>query len=252
LALNATIEAARAGEAGRGFAVVASEVKALARQTAQATDDIGQRIGAVRESAGRAMVLIRAMGERIEAVERSGGAIAHSVERQGNAVDEINSNLLRAAASIAEVAEGMHRLGQDARDNAGFSGEVGSAAQDVRERSTLLRTEIEYFIRATGEASEWRMFARYDVDIPVRLLLADGTFFDGKAVNLSRGGMKLAASCNVAHGAECAVEGILPDRVPARVLECGGGMVRLQFSPVAEIEEKLGRYIEARVGRIAA
>ncbi len=59
LALNATVEAARAGEVGAGFAVVANEVKELAKQTAVATQEISQRIEAIRTDSKEAVDAIR-------------------------------------------------------------------------------------------------------------------------------------------------------------------------------------------------
>ena len=104
LALNATIEAARAGDAGKGFAVVATEVKELARQTAEATDDIRQRVEGIQASSGQAIGAVNRIAEVMTRVNDASRTIAAAVEEQSVTTKEISRNLAQAAGG----ADGLH------------------------------------------------------------------------------------------------------------------------------------------------
>lgn len=85
---------AHAGEAGRGFAVVASEVKELAKQTAQATEDIGQRIEAIQKDTKEAVQAIADISEAIYQISDIQNTIASAVEEQTATTAEISRNVV--------------------------------------------------------------------------------------------------------------------------------------------------------------
>ncbi|WP_315718831.1 MULTISPECIES: methyl-accepting chemotaxis protein [unclassified Bradyrhizobium] len=152
LALNATIEAARAGEAGRGFAVVASEVKALAEQTAKATDEIGQQVSGIQAATQESVGAIRAISTTIEKLSEISSAIAAAVEEQGAATQEISRNVQQASQGTQEVSSNVVDVQRGASETGQASAHVLSAAQSLATDSDRLKREVASFLQSVRAA----------------------------------------------------------------------------------------------------
>jgi methyl-accepting chemotaxis protein len=142
LALNATIEAARAGEAGKGFAVVANEVKELAKQTANATTEIGQKIGVIQVDTKDAVHAIAEILGIINQVNDISTTIASAVEEQTVTTTEIGRNVQEAAKGSREIAENNASVALTARSTAEGAQQTESAAERLSEMAASLKSLI--------------------------------------------------------------------------------------------------------------
>nr|WP_282599571.1 methyl-accepting chemotaxis protein [Novosphingobium sp. SG720] len=148
LALNAGVEAARAGDAGKGFAVVATEVRALARRSADAANDIKGLIG---QSTGQVQA-------GVQLVTRTGEALEAIIARIGN-LRGLVAGIAEATAdqseSVKKVYETVGAIDRMTQQNAAMVEESTAAARTLATEADSLSTLVARF-RAGGSRQPLR------------------------------------------------------------------------------------------------
>jgi methyl-accepting chemotaxis protein len=145
LALNATIEAARAGEAGKGFAVVANEVKELAKQTAQATENISAKVAAIQSDTQGAISAIQEVGVIIKQINELQSGIASAVEEQAATTREISRSAQEASTGSNEIAKNIASVSEAARNTNQGASQSASASQELARLSAALQEVVDQF-----------------------------------------------------------------------------------------------------------
>ncbi len=146
LALNATIEAARAGDAGRGFAVVASEVKALASQTAKATEEIGGQVADMQAATDASVATVREIGTTINLISEISASIATAVDEQSASTQEISRSIQHAAQRSTAVARSIGDVSRGASETDVASTRLIESAQSLSKESSRLKSSVERFL----------------------------------------------------------------------------------------------------------
>ncbi len=139
LALNATIEAARAGSAGKGFAVVATEIKALAQQTAAATEDIKGRIAGVQSSSAAGIAEIDKVAQVIREVSNIVSSIAAAIEEQSTVTKEIARHISDASGGVRDANRRVSETSLAIADIAKDITQVDQAATQMADGSELVK-----------------------------------------------------------------------------------------------------------------
>ncbi len=110
LALNATIEAARAGDAGKGFAVVATEVKELAKATAKATEDIGEKIRTIQHDSDSAAEGIQEIDSIVQQINKLQSSTATAMQLQSSTTQEISRSINTVATGTSDISVEISQL----------------------------------------------------------------------------------------------------------------------------------------------
>lgn len=137
LALNASLEASRAGEDERNFAMVADEIRALAQQSAAATNEIEKIVASIQLETRE---VVKAMAEGTERVVIGTKLVA-----------ETRQSLDRVATSSQQVNGWLVKIAHETEEESETSQKITRTITDVAEMASTISTDADRVTTATKE-----------------------------------------------------------------------------------------------------
>ena len=230
LALNATIEAARAGDAGKGFAVVANEVKALSNQTVRSAEDINRQIGTIQEISTQAARSITEMASAVQQMEAMAEGVNGAIEAQMEATLYMVNNVHGSADASKDVTERMVQVSDRTGRSRNMARHVHTDSQRMSDLVESLRSTLLRVIRGSAPEADRRQLPRRSCFLDADLGGQGGTLLD-----LSTLGARVQVNGEAVPSGQAVLSvPALSLRIPARVLQCSGRMVRLLLLSAVE------------------
>lgn len=140
LSLNASVEAANAGAHGKGFAVVAAEVRALARHSAAAADDIR---GLIETTVNE----VKAGGQLAEKAGKDMDSIADAISQVINLTGHISRSGLEQSEEITTTTEQIARLDEVTQANTALIQRVAQATSALYNHASQVSLTVAQLSR---------------------------------------------------------------------------------------------------------
>ncbi len=121
-------------------------MKALASQTARATEEIGGQISAMQTATTESVAAIKEISQTIAQMSEIARSIAVAVEEQGAATQEIARNIEEASTGTTQVAGNITEVNRGASETGTASHQVLTAARALSGQSDHLKAEVERFL----------------------------------------------------------------------------------------------------------